>query len=311
MHRELDALDIDGRQRLQSFASLSPGEQTRCLLAALFVQQHSFALIDEPTNHLDLVGRALVAEYLAGKPGFILVSHDRAFLDDAADHVVALTADGVTVQHSNYSTWRAAFEAERAARITENERLKRQIARLVAAARQRRDGADAREADKGPHMDKGFVGHRAAKQMKRALNIERRAEVDIEARRGLVTREEKHYALRFSVPGRSPRQVVVANNLCFELDDGRTILDRVSLTIEPGDRLAIIGPNGAGKSTLLDIVCGVLAPTSGDLVIAGQIRISRSLQEPQWHQSLADELDARQLDESRFPADHGGAGGSR
>jgi len=81
---------------------MSPGEQTRCMLAALFIQKDGFALIDEPTNHLDQAGRQQVANYLRSKKGFLLVSHDRVFLDSCADHIVALNAGNVQVQKSSF-----------------------------------------------------------------------------------------------------------------------------------------------------------------------------------------------------------------
>src|SRR5262245_19232936 len=78
----LDRLDIDAIKQQRPFASLSGGEQTRALIASLFVTDGSYPLIDEPTNHLDLAGREIVADYLADQRGFLVVSHDRAFLDD-------------------------------------------------------------------------------------------------------------------------------------------------------------------------------------------------------------------------------------
>ena len=78
----------------RNFSTLSGGEQTRALIAALFLIQDCFLLLDEPTNHLDLGGRTLLAEYLKTKPGFLLVSHDRFFLDACVDHIVSLERTG-------------------------------------------------------------------------------------------------------------------------------------------------------------------------------------------------------------------------
>ncbi|GJM67833.1 hypothetical protein HMSSN036_00490 [Paenibacillus macerans] len=77
--RELNLLKVSEDVLYRPFASLSNGEQTKVMLAALFLKENRFLLIDEPTNHLDMEGRKLVSDYLAGKSGFILVSHDRAF----------------------------------------------------------------------------------------------------------------------------------------------------------------------------------------------------------------------------------------
>lgn len=85
--REMNLLELREETLFRSFSSLSRGEQTKALLAALFCREGRFLLIDEPTNHLDAEGRRLVSRYLNRKKGFILVSHDRSFLDGCIDHV--------------------------------------------------------------------------------------------------------------------------------------------------------------------------------------------------------------------------------
>lgn len=111
---ELGALGIDETFWQRPFSRLSGGEQTRCLIASLFASDGSeptaktdrtsgngtFPLIDEPTNHLDTDGRRIIADYLRSKPGFLLCSHDRAFLDGCCDHVVALNRDTVEVERT-------------------------------------------------------------------------------------------------------------------------------------------------------------------------------------------------------------------
>ena len=87
----------------QPFATLSGGEQTRALIVALFLRADAFPLIDEPTDHLDMAGRTLLGAYLARKRGFLLVSHDRAFLDQCVDHIVSLERATVRITHGSYS----------------------------------------------------------------------------------------------------------------------------------------------------------------------------------------------------------------
>ena len=81
---------------------MSHGERTKVLLAALFVRENRFLLIDEPTNHLDLEGRRLLGEYLTRKKGFILVSHDRVFLDSCVDHMLSINKTDIQVQKGNF-----------------------------------------------------------------------------------------------------------------------------------------------------------------------------------------------------------------
>ncbi len=88
LERELTLLNVDPEVLWRPFSSLSGGEKTKVLLGLLFIEENAFPLIDEPTNHLDLAGRQQVAEYLKKKKhGFILVSHDRAFVDEVVDHI--------------------------------------------------------------------------------------------------------------------------------------------------------------------------------------------------------------------------------
>ena len=88
--RELSYLDVDVDVLWRPFETLSNGEQTKVLIAALFLNEGHFLLIDEPTNHLDAKARKSVAAYLKKKKGFILVSHDRRFLDDCVDYILSI-----------------------------------------------------------------------------------------------------------------------------------------------------------------------------------------------------------------------------
>jgi len=88
--RELNLLNVDADVLYRSFETLSNGEQTKVMLAVLFSKENNFLLIDEPTNHLDMETRILVKDYLNKKKGFILVSHDRSFLDGCIDHVLSI-----------------------------------------------------------------------------------------------------------------------------------------------------------------------------------------------------------------------------
>ena len=99
--REFSKLKIEEETYRRPYITLSLGERTKILLAALFAKENRFLLIDEPTNHLDQPARRLVGDYLAGKQGFILVSHDRAFLDGCVDHILALEKTGVSEYISN------------------------------------------------------------------------------------------------------------------------------------------------------------------------------------------------------------------
>lgn len=102
---ELPALGLEADILYRAFHTLSFGERTKVMLAVLFSGENDFLLIDEPTNHLDREARALIKEYLAGKKGFILVSHDRDLLDACVDHMLVLNRSSIEVQAGNFSGW--------------------------------------------------------------------------------------------------------------------------------------------------------------------------------------------------------------
>lgn len=136
MIRELSYLKVRDDVLWRSFASLSKGEQTKVLLAALFLKEEHFLLIDEPTNHLDETARRQIAEYLKKKKGFILVSHDRNLLDACVDHILSLNKTNIEVQKGNFSTWMENFERQQRLEMQQNERLKKEIVRMKGSARQ-------------------------------------------------------------------------------------------------------------------------------------------------------------------------------
>lgn len=142
IQKEINQLDLDDGILYREFGTLSNGERTKVLLAALFSQDNHFLLIDEPTNHLDREARMQVSRYLNTKKGFILVSHDRAFLDTCVDHILAVNKSGIEVQKGNFTDWYQNKQRKDQYELAENERLKKDIRRLGEAARKSRSWAD-------------------------------------------------------------------------------------------------------------------------------------------------------------------------
>ena len=105
--------------------TLSNGEQTKVLLAALFLNDGHFLLIDEPTNHLDMKARETVSAYLKRKKGFILISHDRCFLDGCVDHILAINRSDIEVQSGNFSSWFTNFQRQQGFELARNAKLKK------------------------------------------------------------------------------------------------------------------------------------------------------------------------------------------
>ena len=179
--REMNLLELREETLFRSFSSLSRGEQTKALLAALFCREGRFLLIDEPTNHLDAEGRRLVSRYLNRKKGFILVSHDRSFLDGCIDHVMALNRESVEIVQGNFSAWRENRDRRDAFERQENEKLKKEIGRLQASAVASCAWADRSEGMKigtGSFVGGKFIGSRSylgeksRKMQQRRKNLE-------------------------------------------------------------------------------------------------------------------------------------------
>lgn len=116
------------------FGTLSHGERTKVILAVLFSGENDFLLIDEPTNHLDQASRDCVQDYLAGKKGFILVSHERALLDACTDHILVLNRCSIEVQKGNFSSWEENKRRKDEFSRRENEKHIKEIDKLKKAA---------------------------------------------------------------------------------------------------------------------------------------------------------------------------------
>lgn len=138
--RELSYLEVREDVLWRPFVTLSNGEQTKVLLAALFLNSGHFLLIDEPTNHLDMKARGIVSDYLKRKKGFILASHDRCFLDGCVDHILSINRSNIEVQSGNFSTWFANFQRQQEFERNQNVKLKKTLMRCKRLLKELRFG---------------------------------------------------------------------------------------------------------------------------------------------------------------------------
>ncbi len=280
--RELGALGLEEDVLYRPYETLSNGEQTKLLLAVLFLRENNFLLIDEPTNHLDMRGRELVAEYLRGKKGFILVSHDRAFLDGCVDHILSINKAGIEVQRGNFSTWWENKQRQDAFEQAENEKLKREIRRLEETAKEKARWSDTAERRKigidPTKVDnkKGYrplQGAKAKKAMARSKAIEGRQQAAIEEKSKLLKNIEREDALKIFQTPYHTRLLAEVKDVSIAYGEKR-VCDRVSFTLEQGDRVALLGANGSGKSSLLKLLQGAAIPHTGLVRLGSGVRIS-------------------------------------
>ena len=296
VQKELSLLAVAGDALYRPFSTLSNGERTKVLLAGLFLRENHFLLIDEPTNHLDIAARRAVAGYLNGKSGFILVSHDRAFLDDCVDHILSINKANIEVQSGNFSSWWHNKQLQDEYELAENERLKKDISRLESAARRTAAWADKAERRKvgiDPNKVDSKFGYapkqaaKAKKMMARSKAIQDRQQGSIEEKSKLLQNMEAAEPLKL-------RPLVYHANRLLTVDkasvafEGREIFGGMSFTLERFDRLALIGGNGCGKSSLLKLICGGAIPHGGTVAPGSQLVISYV---PQDASSLTGNLD--------------------
>ncbi|WP_028563517.1 Lsa family ABC-F type ribosomal protection protein [Paenibacillus pinihumi] len=306
--RELSLLKVSDDVLYRPFSSLSNGEQTKVMLAALFLKENSFLLIDEPTNHLDMKARELVSHYLRSKSGFILVSHDRAFLDHCVDHILSINKTNIEVQKGNFSEWRENKERQDNFELAENDRLKKDIKRLSDAAKRTNNWSHEVEKTKngtlnsGSKVDKGYIGHKAAKMMKRSKSIEQRQQSALDEKSRLLKNIESSESLKITQLAFHKQQLVELDDVSVYYGDRKVCAD-ISFAIEQGDRIVLSGANGSGKSSIIKLICGEEIDYKGTFRKGSQLKISYVSQDTSHLQgNLTDYARSHDIDESLFKA---------
>jgi ATP-binding cassette subfamily F protein 3 len=217
----------------------SGGWQMRIALAKLLLARPNLLLLDEPTNHLDLETRNWLEDYLKSYPfGYILISHDRYFLDVTIDRTVEIWNKRLTIYQGNYTKYLSQKDERRA--------------QLHAAYRNQREQIEHLEA---------FI-NRFRAQATKAKQVQSRIKELEKIVRIEVPEEEPVIHFKFPQPPPSGRTVVEAEGLAKSYGP-KQVFSRANFTIERGDRVALVGVNGAGKSTLIRLLTGDEAPTSG------------------------------------------------
>lgn len=276
--REMHRLEMSDEILYRPFRSLSGGEQVKLLLALLFARENRFLLIDEPTNHLDAEARALVADYLKTKRGFLLVSHDRAFLDGCVDHILSINKTNIELQKGNFSSWFANKERQDAFEQAENDRLRADIRRLDEAAKRAARWSDKTESEKhvrnsGLRPDRGYIGHKSAKMMQRAKSIEARRLDAAEEKAGLLHNIERADDLKLHPLAYRAETLAELTDVAVQYG-GAPVVEGVRLTIRRGARIALTGRNGSGKSSLLKLIAGQDIPHTGTVRLGSGLIVS-------------------------------------
>lgn len=309
--KELSLLQVPDEVLYSPFDTLSNGEQTKVLLAILFLKQNSFLLIDEPTNHLDAGARKVVSDYLRSKKGFILVSHDRAFLDNCVDHILSIGKNDIDIQKGNFSSWWANKRMLDNFELAENEKLKKDIKRLTEAARRTAKWADKVESTKigfDPVKEEKNIarrvvaGEKSRKLMQQSKNIAARQQKAIDQKSGLLKNIETADSLKIPHESFHSNRLASLKDVSIYYGD-RKVCGGVNFEIENGERIALCGRNGCGKTSVIKLFCGGDIKYSGDFHKRNNLAISYVSQDTAF---LRGDLTAfateNNIDESLFKA---------
>jgi sulfate-transporting ATPase len=228
--------------------NLSGGEKRRVALCKLLLSKPDMLLLDEPTNHLDAESVEWLEQFLTRFPGTVVaVTHDRYFLDNAAEWILELDRGHGIPWKGNYSSWLEQKET----------RLKQE-----ESAESARQKALKKELEWVRQNPKG-------RQAKSKARIARFDELNSQE----YQKRNETQEIFIPVAERLGNEVIEFTNVSKAYGD-RLLIDNLSFKVPPGAIVGIIGPNGAGKSTLFRMVTGKEQPDSGNIAIGATVKIA-------------------------------------
>jgi ATP-binding cassette, subfamily F, member 3 len=263
--RLMSGLGFKPGQEQNPVNSFSGGWRMRLNLAQALMCRSDVLLLDEPTNHLDLDAVIWLQDWLCKYDGtLLLISHDRDFLDNIADHIVHIEQNKVELYTGNYST----FEKMRAEKLAQQQ---------AAFLKQQREIAHIQS-----FVDRFKAQATKARQAQSRIKALERMELIA------MAHVDSPFDFSFPAPGRMPNPLLKLEKADIGYGD-KTIISAASLSISPGDRIGLLGPNGAGKSSLIKVLAGDMPTLSGTRLEAEALKIGYFAQ----HQ-----LEQLRLDES-------------
>lgn len=259
------------------FGQLSAGQKTKVYLARILIQQPDILLLDEPTNHLDIQSIQWLENYLQKYSGsFLVVSHDRRFLDNITNTIFELDNGQIKIYGGNYSFYKHQKQIELDAQQRNFISQEKKVVRLQELIRVVKNKTQQREVNTSGADFK--IRKQAAASASRAKSTEKMLTKEL-AQSG-IEKPQPIPELSFLLQPRQESSQVVAylNNISVNFNH-QNIIQNFSLVINHHDRIALIGPNGSGKSTLIKTIFGQIKPDTGSVQIGNHVDIGYLPQE--------------------------------